>query len=209
MAYFPFLIDVENKLCVIVGGGNVAFRKAKLMLDFDAKITLIAPEICNQLYLLEEVHDNLKIIIREFEDKDILDADFVIAATDSEETNTHISKLCKNNNILVNVVDMREEGSFIFPAIIRDEELLIAISSGGNSPAATAFIKNKIREAIPDYYGKMIAELGDYRDYIRKLVGDSESRKKIYYQLVKYGDSHNGDIPIEIIKREINKYYKG
>ncbi len=208
MAYFPFLIDITDKVCVIVGGGKVAFRKAKKMLDFDARVSVIAPQICNQLYLLEETNDNFKVVVREFKDEDILEADIVIVATDSEDTNSHISKLCKDKNILVNVADMKEECSFIFPSIIRDEELIIAVSSGGNSPATTAFIKNKVREAIPDYYGKMISELGDYRDYIRKLVGDGESRKKIYYELVKYGDSHNGDIPVEIIKQEVNKYYK-
>lgn len=211
MTYFPFYIDISDQNCLVVGGGKIAYRKIKILSEFNVRIKIIAPNISRQIYALEsEINRNhlKKIIIidREFEDGDIDDTDFVIAATDNELLNSHISRLCKKNNKLVNVVDVKEECSFIFPAIIKMKEMVVGISTGGNSPAMAAQIKKEIQKNIPDYYGELIEFLGENRDYIKSEVSDSGDRKKVYDELIELANLHKGNITGQDLVDIVNKY---
>jgi siroheme synthase-like protein len=193
MAYFPFMMDIEDKTCLIVGGGKIAFHKAKLLLSFGARIRLVAPEVCEEL-------DGVEIIKRKFTQDDLNNVDFVVAATDDTALGDYISGLCKKRGIPVNVVDKKEECSFIFPAIIKQGDLVVSVSTGGNSPAGAGYIKRQIGETLPDYYGDMVLKLGEYRDYILDNVQSPEDRKLIFNKLLEYGDSHGGDIPKNVVE---------
>lgn len=206
MAYFPFLIDIEGKLCVIAGGGAVAYRKAEIMLGFGAKVKVAAPDICISMKLLVETGKDITIHQRIFQIDDLRDADIVIAATNDQNMNSYISQRCRERDILVNIVDVKEECSFIFPAVVKKDDLLISISSGGNSPAAAAFLKEKIEDSIPDYYGKVVSMLGRYRRDIKEKVLDSKDRKKLYYKLLVYAAEHEGEISEALINAMIVKY---
>lgn len=244
MAYFPFYIDIKDKVWIVIGGGNIAFRKVEVLSQFDAKIIVIAPSICKEIYAIQKQSDvkinnvknkikqsikdqkitdednqdkininrndlgNAQIIIhkREFHEDDLKEADFVVAATDDEILNSHISKLCVNNNKLVNVVDVKEECSFIFPAIVKDKELVVAISTGGNSPAAAVNIKKKIQRAIPEYYGEFIELLGEYRDFIKNEVDNPKKRNKVYNELIRIGELSDGNLTFDVIQKIVNQY---
>jgi siroheme synthase-like protein len=225
MAYFPFMVDIEDKKCLVVGGGNIALHKVKILLNFDVNILVVAEQICPELECIAEecegseakkkacqsreleekeavcqsskIENRLKLQERQFQQSDINHMDFVVAATDNEKLNTYISTLCKEKNIPINAVDMKEECSFIFPAMIQEKDLLIAISSGGQSPAAAAYVKKKIKGQIPEYYGDMVEQLGQYRDYVLDHVDTAAKRKEIFNRLLEYGDSHGGKIPME------------
>lgn len=222
MAYFPFMIDISNQKCLVVGGGSIAFHKVKLLSGFGVQIKVVGTEICPRLSQLEKEKSapgniemdpagkqqdefKLEIVQREFQDSDIDDIDFVVAATDDEKLNDHISDLCRQKKILVNVVDRKEACSFIFPAMIQDKDLLIAVSSGGQSPAGAAYVKRKIKNQIPAYYGDMVETLGAYRDYILEHVETAKERKEIFNRLLEYGDSHEGEIRLEIVKQIISE----
>lgn len=205
MAYFPFMIDIKNKKCLVVGGGTIAFHKVKILSEYEVRIDVVSPKVCRELYALAEDYDTIEIHQRGFQDNDIEKKDFVVAATDAQDLNNHISKLCRQNNILVNAVDMKEACSFIFPALIKREDLLISVSSGGKSPAAAAFVKKKVENNIPDFYEKMIDTLGEYRQYIMENT-ESEKRKGIFNDLLQYGSEHNGEIPQEIVEEVLKKY---
>lgn len=205
MAYFPFMIDMEGKNCLVVGGGIVAIRKVEQVLSFGAKVKVVSPKGCLRLKKLND-EKQIQWTKKSFEDVDVEQCDFVIAATNDLEVNFHISDLCKKKGILVNVVDVKEACSFLFPAIVRKQDMVIAISSGGKSPAAVSYIKEKIGETIPEYYGKMIEELGIYRDAILKKVKDEKKRKYVFHELVEYADSHEGQIPEHIVIEIIEKY---
>lgn len=220
MAYFPFMIEISNRKCLVVGGGSIAFHKVKLLSGFDVYIKVVGTEICPQLSELErekrtleyteaypaekqQGKPKLEIVQREFQDPDIDDIDFAVAATDDEVLNNHISDLCRQKKIPVNVVDRKEACSFIFPAMIQDKDFLIAVSTGGQSPAAAAYVKKKIKSQIPAYYGNMVETLGTYRDYILEHVESAKERKEIFNRLLEYGDSHEGQIQLETVKRII------
>ena len=199
MAYFPFMIEIEGKTCLVAGGGSIAFHKVKILVDFGVHIQVVAPEICESLQELARLYQ-IDLLEREFQEQDIDGMDFVVAATDEEKLNYHISELCRKRGILINAVDMKEACSFVFPAIIKDKDMLISVSSGGQSPAAAAYIKKQIKQGIPDYYGEMIEQLGTYRDYIFEHVNTLEKRKDVYHKLLEYGDAHEGKIPREFME---------
>lgn len=238
MAYFPFMVDIKGRQCLVVGGGSIAFHKVRILLDFEVNIRVVAPEICEPLRKLAEESESVfaemgrvisqgnnmeqgsrlkessgqekyvrqvELVEREFQECDIDGMDFVVAATDDEGLNYHISDLCRQKNILINAVDMKEACSFIFPAMIKDKDMLIAVSSGGQSPAAAAYVKRKIRKYIPGYYGEMIEQLGEYRDYILEHVDTAKKRKEIFNKLLEYGDTHEGEIPEKIVKQIITE----
>ncbi len=201
MAYFPFMVEIEKKKCLVVGGGSIAFHKVKILVEFQAHIRVTAGEICPLLQeLAKEKSGLIHLVEREFRAEDIEGMDFVVAATDDEGLNDYVSDLCRQKNILINAVDRKEACSFIFPAILKDKELVVAVSTGGQSPAAAAYIKNRIRKGIPDYYGEMIETIGGYRDYILEHVNTAEKRKELFNRLLEYGDGHGGEIPHELVQ---------
>lgn len=204
MAYFPFMVDIEDKNCLVVGGGQIALHKIKKLLPFGVNIRVVAEEICPGLKSILEGNARLIADLKKYDDGELLGADLVIAATGIYETDLHIAKVCKEKNIPVNAVDIKEACSFIFPAMLQEKDLLIAVSTGGQSPSAAAYVKEKIAEGIPDYYGEMIEALGSLREQVISQVPDTRRRKEIFKQLLAYGDANKGKIPDEIVEEIIN-----
>ena len=188
MAYFPFMIDITGKDCYVAGGGKIAYRKILDLQRFGAEVTVAAPEICAEIQNLP----NLKVLQKEYEDSDINNCFLVIAATDNEALNRRIAKSCKERQILVNAVDIRDACSFIFPAMIKKNELVVSISTGGNSPAGAAYLKKKLLDCIPECFDRNVEVLGQMREEIMRMVPDAEKRKKLYYDLLKRTDEEPG-----------------
>ncbi|MDE6615979.1 MAG: bifunctional precorrin-2 dehydrogenase/sirohydrochlorin ferrochelatase [Lachnospiraceae bacterium] len=208
MAYFPFITDIEDMDCLIAGGGSIALHKAQILSEYNVNIHIVAISACDSLLKLAENNKRIEVRQREFEDNDINGMDFVIAATGNRELGIHISEICKKRKIPVNVVDIKEACSFIFPAIIHKEPLLVAVSSGGASPALAAGIKRDIKGIIPDYYSRLAQNLEKTREYVitnTKNAGTA-TRKHIFEKLVLYGREHDGEIPESVVKEIIEEY---
>lgn len=208
MAYFPFMMDISKKRCLVVGGGSIALHKVNIILEFGAIVRVVAADICPQIKEIALLNSLLELQEKEFQDEDIEGTDFVIAATNKELINLHISELCKKRGIPINVVDVKQACSFIFPAIIKEKDMVIAISSGGSSPAAVSYLKDKLRQHIPDYYGAMMEELAEYRDYICENIETAKLRRKIFYELVEYSDEHHGEVSDALVFELVEKYKK-
>ncbi|MDF2843547.1 MAG: siroheme synthase [Herbinix sp.] len=211
MAYFPFYMDITDKLWVIVGGGTIALHKIKILLEFGANMTVIAPVLQEDIRWLQrqgEQQKQYKIDIweRDFEDSDLQRADYVIAATDDNQLNSHIAQLCRAQNKLVNVVDVKEECSFIFPSIQKMENLVVAVSTGGNNPALAAKLKKDLETVIPDYYGTFNELLGEYRDYIKQKIADPKVRKKLYQDLIIIAEAKDRSLSEEELRDIIHRY---
>ena len=182
MGYFPFYMDIEGKLCVIAGGGKVAYRKVCDLLPFGATIKVVSPEWNAGLSALAEepsFGSRLKLYRRLFSvEDDLADADFVIAASSDEVLNAKISDDCRQKKIPVNVVDVKDECSFIFPSMLKEGPVNIAISSGGASPVLTQIIKERIRQVIPEHTGEIAEQLGSLRPEILSLFPESSQKRK-------------------------------
>lgn len=184
MSYFPFMMDIQNKDCLVVGGGKIAHRKVLDLLSFGAKVTVISQKVCKEIQDIT----NVTIIEKEYEASDIQHRFLVIAATNQEDVNRKIAGDCDAQQILVNAVDIKDACSFIFPAIIKKDELVVSISTGGNSPAGAAYLKEKIEKSIPAYYERNMEMLGSVRGLVMEKITSISDRKRLYYELLELAD---------------------
>lgn len=209
MAYFPMFVDMTERECLIVGGGNVAYRKVIVMLDFGAKVTVVAEDICDELRKLTiddiasedktgsytaNKENRITFIKRRFERKDCDGMEVVIAATDDNALNHEIAEYCKAKGIMVNAVDQKADCSFIFPSYIKEKNLVAAFSSGGNSPVLTQYLKGKEQEILTQFLG----ELNEYMGQIREKViaqYDTEAERKRVFKEILCAAIDNGRIP--------------
>jgi len=192
MAYFPMFVDLTDSNCLVVGGGSVALRKVNVLLDFGAKVHVIAREISMELAALSEETDHLLLEQREFEIYDLQDRKLVVAATSDNELNQQISSICKEGNIPVNVVDCQELCTFIFPSYLKEQNLVGAFSSSGNSPALTQFLRNKEKEVLTPKLGELNEMLGRWRKPIFELFPMESARKSAFEQLIDYALCYDG-----------------
>jgi precorrin-2 dehydrogenase/sirohydrochlorin ferrochelatase len=211
MAYFPFFVDLEGKKCLIVGGGTVSYRKVVVLMDYGPQITVVAPKFLPELKKLQKERCvKLNLEEREFKDSDLEDPDFVVAGTSDEELNKHISKLCRARKIPINVVDVQEECSFIFPALIKEKHITVGISTGGDSPTIAKYLKNKFKEGIPDGFGNLAEQLGTYRDLVKEKVDLISIRSDIFKIMVEEGIQQGGvftrEQAEELIERKLAEH---
>lgn len=172
MGYFPFYVDIENKEGLIVGGGRIAAHKIGKLLPFNPRLIVVAP------YIQEDLKNNasLQCHEREVRDEDVAGKAFVIAATDNESVNARISRLCREQNILVNVVDDKEKCSFIFPSIVKKGKITASFSTEGASPHIAATLRKKIEGEIPDNMEEILDFLTDIRAVAKNQIQDSTKR---------------------------------
>lgn len=185
MSYFPFMIELNNERCLIAGGGTVAYRKVCSMLEFGAVVTVVSPEFCPELLELAEHPARLTLIKRCVQPQDIVSAFVVIMATDDEKVNHEMAELCRQQRILVNVVDVKADCGFYFPAIIKDKEVVISVSTGGQSPVLAGTIKRNIESHLGRNYGDIAERMGEIREQIKAQIDGEEERKKAFQQMVR------------------------
>lgn len=188
MSYFPIYINIKNEdRVLLIGGGNVALQKLKVLKKNDIKVHLVAKQVDLSIYdYLSEYADfddtdsSGDIEIGEY-NKSFLNNDysFVIAATDDRQLNARIAADSKEKNIPVNVVDDPELSTFIFPSIIKKGNLVIGISSSGKAPAVTQYYKARFEEQIPDNIDEILEELGQYRNQIKNDVRNHKKRAEM------------------------------
>lgn len=211
MGYFPFYMDIEEKLCVIAGGGKVAYRKVCDLLPFGVCIRVISREFNAELEALgndaSRTQGRLQLNRRLFSMDDIKDADFVIAALSDETLNSRISAYCKENRIPVNVVDVKDKCSFIFPSMIQKGPVNVAISSGGASPVFTRLLKERIRQVLPEHTEEIAKQLGDLRHEIFSLFPDSSSKRgAVFTELAELALKQEKELDQSQIRQIIQKY---
>lgn len=198
MGYFPFFVDVENQNCLVVGGGVVALRKIEKLLPFNPNITVVSPKVHKEILSIE----NINIIKRKFDFNDLNEKSFVITATDDKVLNKEIYNSCEENNIPVNTVDDKDNCSFIFPALARNNGVTVAISTSGKSPLYAKYLRKKIESLIQDSES-IVDNLSKYREKIKNEISLEENRKVAFEKLLEYSlsnESITDDLVDKIIK---------
>ncbi len=186
MAYFPMFVDLKGKKIIIIGGGKVAYRKVAKLLPFEAEITVIAPDICSEIQELLNNNSNLILKNRNFETEDIKNAFLVISATNNNSTNQQVAQICKSQNIPINSVDDIENCTFLFPALVKKESLVIGCSTSGKAPDIAAFVKNTIEQNLPENIGQIVEVLGILREELKHKVTTQKIRAQIIHNLLEY-----------------------
>ena len=175
MAYFPFFHELENKNITIIGGGNIALEKVERLIGLGAKITVIAPEIKDEISNISEI----TCITKRYAPENLSGADFVISATGDEKIDNEVFDQCRLNKIPVNVVDVKDKCDFIFPSVIRRKNLVIGVSSSGASPQVAITLRKGIENLIPDNIEDILDFLEEIRPLVKSRVGDPKVRHRI------------------------------
>ncbi len=148
-AYFPIMLDLTGRKCVVIGGGTVARRKIESLLEAGASITVIAPTCV-------AMPDGIEIILREFAPADVDDAWLAIAATNNKQVNANVADAASARRIWVNVVDEPQQCTAILPAVIRRKMLCIAVSTSGACPVWARRLRDGLAMQFGTEYGEMI-----------------------------------------------------
>ncbi|MBO5485818.1 MAG: bifunctional precorrin-2 dehydrogenase/sirohydrochlorin ferrochelatase, partial [Eubacterium sp.] len=193
-----------------VGGGEVACRKVVALLHFGVHICMKAQNYCEELQALEKreaYEGRLKLIYGTFDKEDLKDVFFVIAATDNAELNREISVECQNRGILVNAVDQKELCSFYFPSLVKKEDLVVGISSGGNSPGLAKKIRKKVEAEIPDYYAPLNRQLGSVREQVLENISTESARKKCFEEIIALGEREKRELTQVELENILKKFF--
>ena len=185
MQALPIFLNIQQRHCVVIGGGDVAMRKVNMLLKASAAITLYSPEICHELQDLVDAK-KIQLIPLKFEQNQLTGACLVIAATDDEAVNIAVSQAAKAQNIPVNVVDAPHLCTFTMGSIIDRSPVVIAISSEGNAPVLARYIRAKIETMLPATYGRIADIAGEFRDSVKAKFATTQARR-IFWEGVLQG----------------------
>ena len=165
--YYPIFLNMGGKKCVVAGGGKVALRKVRMLLNYGADVTVVSPKAGPEIVKLSE--DGLiRLIRRDYEPGDLKDAVIAMACTDMKKVNRRVAGEAKKAGVLVNVADDSESSDFIVPSFFRRENLTIAVSTSGVSPALARKIRAKLEKGLGEEYGSLLSIIGEARSTIRE-----------------------------------------
>ena len=182
MDYLPIFTRLENRHCLVVGGGDIAQRKIHLLLKAGAKITVCAPEI-NDSILEKSKNQELTIIKKTFSEDLLLGKWLVIAATNQSEINKEIANKAHAMQLLINVVDDPVLSTFIMPSIVDRSPMVIAISSGGKAPVLARLIRERFEALLPMHLGALASISGEFRHRVKSVIKNVSFRRRYWEAL--------------------------
>ncbi|MCS2162067.1 siroheme synthase CysG [Scandinavium sp. H11S7] len=182
MDHLPIFCQLRGRDCLLVGGGDVAERKARLLLDAGARLTVNALDFEPQFRVWAEA-GMLTLVKGEF-DSALLDTCWLaIAATDNDAVNARVSTEAEQRRIFCNVVDAPKQASFIMPSIIDRSPLMVAVSSGGTSPVLARLLREKLESLLPQHLGQVARFAGQLRGRVKKQFASVGERRRFWEKL--------------------------
>lgn len=182
--FLPIFMNVQGQNCLVIGGGKIASRKVFMLLRAGAAVSVVSPELCQDLTIRKD-EGEITHIDRYFEDGDIEGCKVVIAATDDNKVNSHVSELAKSKGIPVNVVDAPDLCSFIVPSIIDRNPVQIAISTGGASPVLARLLRSRLETFIPAAYGRLATLVESFREKVKTKFSNTDEIRTFWEQILE------------------------
>jgi len=174
--YYPMFLHISGKRCVVVGGGQIALRKVKMLLEHGAVVTVISPELCPELKRLVGSGE-IGVLQKNYHTGDLDHALIAIAATNDSIINREVVREAREKAVLVNVVDEPEGCDFIVPSYIRRGDITIAISTGGRSPTLARKIRARLEKDLGNEFAALAILIDEVRDEVKrqgiKVSGDT------------------------------------
>ena len=183
MRYYPIHLDIQDRNCLVVGGGGVGTRKVKTLLKCGAKVTVVSPEISDRLQNLAQ-SARLTLKPRPYRTEDIEGMFLVIGASDDETLNRQISSDAERRNTLCNIADRPEKCNFILPSILRRDDLVITVSTSGRSPALAKKLRKNLERRFGPEYGDFLKLMGAIRSKLLSQAHEPEVHKPLFEQLI-------------------------
>lgn len=200
MKYYPVFLDVRGRRCIVVGGGTVAERKAVSLFDAGADLSLVSPGLTPILRDLA-LKGKITHYPKPFEEQDLAGAYLVIAATNDAAVNEAVARACRKAGILVNAATSPDAGTFVVPSVVERGDLLIAISTCGDSPALARKVREELERTYGPEYGVFLEKMALLRRRLLHDVAEEDVRRKVYQAVVdsdvlyllKAGQAHEAD----------------
>ncbi len=183
MGYYPIMMDLAGRNCLVVGGGEIALRKAESLVEAGASVTVIAPEVDSRFEQLGGV----KVERRSWQSGDTSGFTLVLAATDDRAVNEAISREASANGIPVNVVDDPELCSFIVPSCVRRGDMTIAVSTSGKSPSLSKRVRKELELTYGPEYAEFATLLGELRPVIKQKYARPVEREQAFERIICCG----------------------
>jgi siroheme synthase-like protein len=177
--YYMACLDLRGRDCLVVGGGRVATEKVGGLLDCDADVTVVAPEIDGELEALD-----VRVVRRPFTRSDVVGRFLVIAATDERAVSAAVSEAAAEQSTLCNVADDPELCNFILPAVVRRDPIVVGVSTGGASPALAKRIRDDIAERLGPEHAELARRLASLRPWAKRTLPTYEARRDHFERLV-------------------------
>jgi uroporphyrin-III C-methyltransferase/precorrin-2 dehydrogenase/sirohydrochlorin ferrochelatase len=206
--YFPLFADLRGQRVLVVGGGDVAERKVRLLLEAGARVELVAPELTEWLRQRlpaatgecrrREGEETVDWLALEFDPAQLAGATLVVAATSDSAVNAQVAATARDRHVLVNVVDDAELSSFIVPAIVDRSPLVIAISSGGVAPVLARYVRERLESLLDESLGTLAGLLQRWRDRIKRARPALDARRRFYADVVR------GPVAASLRRRQID-----
>nr|WP_202630745.1 MULTISPECIES: siroheme synthase CysG [Cronobacter] len=175
----PIFCQLRHRACLLVGGGDVAERKARLLLEAGAALTVNALAFAPQFEAWAK-QGMLRLVQGEFNASLLDDCWLAIAATDDDAVNNQVSEAAEARRIFCNVVDAPKQASFIMPSIIDRSPLMVAISSGGTSPVLARLLREKLEALLPQHLGKVAGYAGQLRRRVKQTFASMSERRRFW-----------------------------
>ena len=166
-AYYPIFLDIEGKKCVVVGGGQVALRKVRALVDHGARVEVISPDLCPGLGRMVK-QGKVQAVRRDYAEGDLAGAVIVVAATNDNDLNAKVAQEAKARGVLINAVDDSQHCDFIVPSHLRRGDVTIAISTGGRSPALARKIRTELEKDLATKYAPLASLVGGVRSELKR-----------------------------------------
>ncbi|MBF66822.1 MAG: uroporphyrinogen-III C-methyltransferase, partial [Gammaproteobacteria bacterium] len=174
MDALPLHFRLGGRPCLVVGGGEVAFRKVELLIAAGAEVTVVAPALAAQFDAVE-----VTCQLRQFADEDVEGHVLVVAATDDGDLNARVSRLCQMRHLPVNVVDAPALCTVTFPAIIDRSPVVLSVGTGGASPVLTRILREQLEGLVGEGYARLGAYLASTREALKSAVSDIGVRRRL------------------------------
>jgi precorrin-2 dehydrogenase / sirohydrochlorin ferrochelatase len=177
--YYMACLDLRGRDCLVVGGGSVATDKVRGLLDSEARVTVVAPHVDQELQSLP-----VRVEQRAFRASDVVGRFLVVAATSDRSVNAAVSSAASDRSTLCNVADDPELCSFILPAIVRRDPIVVGVSTGGASPALAQRLRADIGELVGPEHAELARRLAALRPWAKRELPTYEARRDYFQQVV-------------------------
>lgn len=183
MIFYPVNLNISGRVCLVVGGGNVALRKILSLIGCHAKVTVISPAVVDRIRVLAKNGD-VRLHERGYQSGDLAGSFLVFAATDNPEVQAQIAREATERQILLNIADNPGRCDFQVPAKVRRGDLQLTVSTGGASPALSKLIRTQLEEQFDNEYGIVIALFAKIRAVVVDGQSNSLTNRELFLELL-------------------------
>lgn len=184
MKYYPVNLNVNGRKCLVVGGGGVASRKVKSLLDCGARVRVVSPAFSAALQDMAD-HPRIQLVQRPYESHDLNGMFLVIGATDDMALSRRIYADAESRQLLCNIADVPEVCNFILPSVIRQGDFILTISTSGKSPAFAKHLRRQLQDAYGPEYARFLMLMGAIRKRLLAKAHAPEAHKHLFNRLIE------------------------